>query len=52
MLDAVEPLQTVSLTVEAPSSADEVSGMSWQGMQALASQLLAPQQAPLALENW
>jgi hypothetical protein len=45
ILDAVEPITTVSLTVDATESGDEVRSMGWQEMQALAAQLL-PQLHP------
>lgn len=53
VLDAVEPLATLSLEATMPSSSDEVSSMSWEALQTLASRLLEQQQqseaAPLQL---
>jgi hypothetical protein len=40
-LDATYPLQSMSVEIELPSSADDVSAMGWEAMQALAARMLA-----------
>ena len=40
ILDATEPLESLSLEVTLPSDAAEVEAMGWQDMQALAARLL------------
>jgi len=41
LLDAVEPVQSVSLSLDVPDDPDAVSSLDWQSMQALAASLLS-----------